>query len=173
MGQQPNVPLDLSDLPRPRPKTAAARRWSPDRPGDLNSPDQVPWGGAFGTTGPDTGYAAKLVAGREITLGDDEDRHNAETALAALAGARASRLGRGPTAEDVDVALLLLGYDEEGLPPEVVDDISARRRGWLANLSHNTVALRELVASVAPAVLVATPGELRSRLRSGEQLIGR
>ena len=55
MGQQPNMPLTVEDLPRPEPHPAPARRWRAGRPGDPALPADVPWGGAFGTPGPDPG----------------------------------------------------------------------------------------------------------------------
>ena len=61
MGQQPNMPLTMADLPRPEPHPGPARGWRAGRPGDPSSPADVPWGGAFGTPGPDTGYALRLL----------------------------------------------------------------------------------------------------------------
>jgi len=171
MGQQPNVPFDMSDLPRPKAKTAPARRWSPHRPGDFSSPSEVPWGGAFGTTGPDTGYAARLVASRRLALEPHEDRHNAEVAIVALAGARASQARRAPIGEDVEVAMVLLAYDETGLPADTVADLAERRRAWSANLGHDAAAARALVAAVALTVLASSPDEIRARMRAGEDLI--
>ena len=101
MGQQPNLPLALEDRPRPEPQPAPARRWRAGRPGDLSGPGEVPWGGAFGTPGPDTGYALRLLAdaGR---CGDEA------TALAAVVAARSSWLGRAPVAADLEAAEILL-----------------------------------------------------------------
>ena len=86
MGQQPNIELEIADLPRPTARPAPARRWSPSRPGEMNTPEDVPWGGAFGTTGPDTGYALSLVGQRDLVLAHGEHRANAEAAIAAVAG---------------------------------------------------------------------------------------
>jgi hypothetical protein len=160
----------MSDLPRPTSKPAPARRWSPQRPGDLKTPQDVPTGGAFGAIGPDTGYAALLIADREIALAPNEDRHQVDAAVTALAGARASRCGRAPTGEDIDIALLLLGYDEEA---QADPDLAAERQGWLAGLGHGSAGGRGLVAAVRPEVLTSTPGEIRARRRAGEALIER
>lgn len=168
MGQQPNVSLDLSDLPRPTAKPAPPRGWVPRRPGELTTPESVPTGGAFGATGPDTGYAALLVAARDIPIGPDEKRHQVETAVVALAGARAAGAGRAPSSGDIDVALLLLGYDDESSDDAALLE---RRRGWLAGLGHGGTGTRPLVAAVQPKVLMSTPGEIRARRRAGEQLI--
>jgi hypothetical protein len=162
--------LDISDLPRPTAKTAPARRWSPQRPGDLTTPEDLPSGGAFGAIGPDTGYAARLVADREIALAPNEDRHQVDAAVVALAGARASRLGRAPTGEDIDIALLLLGYGEDA---ENDSELVEQRRGWLAGVGHGSAGGRALVAAVRPDVLTSTRGEVRARTRAGEALIVR
>jgi hypothetical protein len=110
------------------------------------------------------------MAARDIALAPNESRDQVDAAVVALAGARASRLGRAPIGEDIDIALLLLGYDEEAEgDPDIVD----QRRRWLVGLGHGTAADRELVASVPPEVLTSTQGEIRSRRRAGEPLISR
>ena len=81
MGQQPNIELEIADLPRPRPAPDPARRWKPSRPGELHSPEEVPWGGAFGTTGPDTGFVYRLIAEK-----DGEPSVELEDAFTLLAG---------------------------------------------------------------------------------------
>ena len=35
VGQQPNIELEMADLPRPRPKPQPAHGWVPGRPGEL------------------------------------------------------------------------------------------------------------------------------------------
>ena len=171
MGQQPNIELEISDLPRPTPVTAPPRRWKPSRPGELGSPDEVPWGGAFGTAGPDTGYALKLVAARRLDLGQSEHRHNVDAALVAVAAARASHFGRAPTDEDVDVASLLLGFDGEGLPVDLVAALAADRVGWFANLGHDNAKVRTLLAAIDIDVLSMSPAEIRARMAAGERLL--
>ena len=93
MAQQPNIELRDSDLPRPEAGPNPERRWTPDRPGDVSGAG-VPWGGAFGTPGPDAGYAIKLAAGRELLLTENEHRADANLALAAVA-AKIPELPRG------------------------------------------------------------------------------
>lgn len=171
MGQQPNIELEISDLPRPKAAPAPARRWSPRRPGEMTTPQEVPWGGAFGTTGPDTGYALKLVRGRDLVLLAGEDRHNAEVAIAALVGARASHFGRAPIARDVDVAITILGLAPSGLPSDLVTTMAKQRIKWFANLGHSPAKARELVASVPIENLAAPLEDLRARMAAGERLI--
>ena len=171
MGQQPNIELEIADLPRPRPSPAPARRWRPQRPGELDSPDDVPWGGAFGTTGPDAGYALRLVRERTAVLATGEDAHNAEAALMALASARASHYGRAPTVRDIDVAMTILGYAPDGLPEALIAGLAKDRSRWLANIGHDASKARALVASVPIENLAAPLDDLRARMANGERLI--
>jgi len=173
VGQQPNIELEISDLPRPRPKPAPSRRWRPDRPGDMASPDDVPWGGSFGTTGPDTGYVLRLLKSRQIALGAGEHRGNVDAAVLALAGARASALERSPISQDIDVALLVLGLAPDGIPAETIDALAAERAKRLPGLSHDAAQARALVAAVPVDRLRTTPDELRAATAAGEWRLGR
>lgn len=161
MGQQPNIPLGIEDLPRSTPKPGPPRRWSPNRPGDLAAPEEVPWGGAFGTPGPDTGYALVLLRKRHLDLLPGESRRDAEAALAAVMAARGSRLGRAPMAADADAAEIILGFGS-------VDP--SRRRPWTAGLAHDPARVRQLVAAVDSEALVASVEDLRDRARRGERM---
>lgn len=143
MGQQPNIPISVADLPRATAKPAAARRWRPDRPGDLVSPDQVPWGGAFGTPGPDTGYALRLLRRRAIEIPRGL-RDDVEAALMAVVSARSSALGRAPVAPDIDLAIGLLGLPAGA---EV-----------LAGIAHDHARLRRLVEEIPRDVLMGPVG---------------
>lgn len=172
MGQQPNIELEMADLPRPTSKTAPARRWSPNRPGELSSPGDVPWGGAFGTPGPDTGYALRLVKDRRLPLTDFEHRHDVDAGIAAIAGARASLFGRSPTGQDVDVASLLLGFDHDGLPATTVTSLEEDRKDWLATIAHDADRARVLVATLSTDVLRLHPDAIRSRMAAGDRLVG-
>ena len=173
MGQQPNIEIQISDLPRPTAHTAPARPWSPRRPGDLAGPQDVPSGGAFGTTGPDPGYALRLVRTRDLALGPADQAHNAEAAVAAIAGARAARFGRAPVIVDVEIAALVLGYDREGVSADLIDDLAADRPALIANISHSSRRSTALIALVASDVLLASPDEVRARMAAGERLLGR
>ena len=139
MGQQPNMPLTMEDLPRPEPRPGPARRWRAGRPGDLASPADVPWGGAFGTPGPDTGYALRLLAGRAGEPGEAR-------ALAAIVAARASRLGRAPVPADVVAAEAILSLVPAGGSP-----------------GHGAEGRRRLLESLDPGLLTLPLDELRRR----------
>lgn len=166
MGQQPNVQLQLEGLPRREPHPGPARRWAARRPGDLAGPQEVPWGGAFGTPGPDTGYAWHLLAGRPVALAPGESRADAERLAAVLMAARASRFGRAPVVGDADVAEMILGLRVGG--PAGADPAPVRR-----HLSaHGADVLSRLLAAVDPDLLVAAPAEVQRRWAAGERLIG-
>ena len=171
MGQEPNIQLGIEDLPRPTHHPDPPRRWTPSRPGELSGPDDVPWGGAFGTPGPDTGYVLAMIARADLPLEDGEDRHDAETALGLIAGARASHFGRAPTGADLDVARLLLGLAPDGIPDDVVSGLAARRGGWWTGIGHDAGRARSLVASIPLDALTASPDDVRSRVAAGETLV--
>lgn len=171
MGQQPNLELEIEDLPRPSATTSPARRWTPRRPGEMNSPVEVPWGGAYGTTGPDTGYAMRLVRQRDIPHVVGEDHHSVETAIVTLAGARASSYGRAPIGQDVDVAMTLLGYMADGMPAELMEALRVARGPQIANIGHDAGRERGVAAAVPLDVLISSLDSIRSRMAAGEQLI--
>ncbi len=171
MGQQPNIELRIEDLPRPVPEPAAPRRWAPGRPGELDGPDKVPWGGMYGRPGPDTGYALKLVSARSPQLRRGERRADVDAGLAAVAAARASRLGRAPTGQDVDVAMLVLGFDPDGIPGALINHLAEGRTRWFANLAHRPAKADRLVAAVSVEILESSPEEIRDRMRRGERLV--
>jgi hypothetical protein len=129
MGQEPKLDITAADVPRAQAGPAPARRWTANRPGDLHSPAEVPWGGAFGNPGPDTGYALKLAAGAAYQLDEGESRRNVDAALAVIMSARASRTGKAPSADDLSYAQLLLGLDtREEVPDSVTRKLVEARK---------------------------------------------
>lgn len=159
MGQQPNVEIGPADKPRRSPEPDAARRWRPTRPGVITAPSQMPWGGAFGTPGPDTGYARRLIAaadlpGRTPLL---------EDVIAVLMGGRASLLGRAPVMEDFEVALEILGLGEDDDP-----QLDVQRERWLEAASQEKLPGRTALNDVGRELLAADPHGVRKmrRLRS-------
>lgn len=170
MGQQPNIEITLADLPTSRLQPAPARRWSPSRPGELGAPGDVPWGGPFGTPAPDAGYARALAARRDLALVDGERRADAEAAVAAVAGARASSYGRGPTPRDVEVAATILAYDKAGVPAAVADRISTERLRRVADLARRPHKAADLIASIPLEVLVADLESVRAAVADGAVL---
>ena len=170
MGQQPNIELEIADLPRPRPKPDPARAWSPERPGELGGPQDAQFGAGFGTVGPDSGYALTLVKARAVELVEGERRSNTDVALAAIASARAAMYGRAPTGKDVDLALVLLGLDP-GSPETRRQAMGEARKRWFAAVAHHPGRLHGFIASLDPSTLSLSAEEARARVASGEALI--
>ncbi|MBT8198255.1 MAG: hypothetical protein HKN01_10480 [Acidimicrobiia bacterium] len=171
MGQQPNIELEHADLPRSVAKPSVPEGWSPARPGELNRPEDVPWGGAFGTPGPDTGFVYRLLAESAYEPGDGERGADVMAALAAVAGARASHFGRAPTVTDVKVAALILGYEADGMPQAVLDGLAADRGAWFADIAHKPGKARMLVGAIDLEVLAMGPDEIWPRVAAGERLV--
>lgn len=169
MGQEPTFEIPPGDLPRTTAQPAPALRWKATRPGDLHAPSDVPWGGAFGTPGPDSGYARKLAAGATYQLGEDESRHNVESMLVLIMGARASLFGKAPSADDLAFGLMLLGLDtREEIPGAVITRLAEGRRHWAPRVTHNQATARALVARLTPPLLELSIEDLRHRLALGE-----
>jgi hypothetical protein len=103
----------------------------------------MPWGGAFGTPGPDTGFAIKIVRGWDLP-GGPAARRDLERAIVAVVSARASAVGRAPTAADVEVAIDLLGLDEQSAVE------------GLAGIGRDHSRLGALVASIDHDALTRT-----------------
>ena len=158
MPRQPNINPPDQDLPRKVLAPAAPARWSPSRPGMITAPDQVTPGGLFGRPGPDTGWAFRIV--RQAGLPADEMR--GEAVLVTLMAARASIFGRAPVPEDLDVARILMGY-EEGASEQMVE----RGRRWLRHSRHEPVPGAAAAEQVGSDLLVMSPADLRSALAVG------
>jgi hypothetical protein len=170
VGQQPNIELEISDLPRPRRKPDPARSWVPDRPGELGRPEDMDLGTGFGRTGPDSGYALTLITSRPLELADGEHRSNLDAGIAAVVSARASLFGRAPTGKDVDLAIVLLGLDSS-IPDGLHTDLATKRKKWFAAAAHHPHNLYSFVSLLDTDVLKLTADEARSRMASGTSLI--
>ena len=114
--------------------------------------------------GPDAGYALKLVADRELLLADHEHRADAHAVVAAVAAARASLAGRGPTKGDINAAIVILGYDTES-------EFGLVRAAAIGGSAHHPNRIRRLIAGIPVDVYEGTADELSERAASGESLI--
>ncbi len=160
MGQQPNIELDASDLPRVGLEPGVARRSAGGRPGEITTPQEAVYGGSFGRPGPDAGWVVRVVKAAEF----DRSERGIEGVVASVAGARAAHNGRGPTSSDVEVALILLGLRPEGIPDDVVAQLSAARSIWLSKAAHEKVKGRSFLAQLSPGLLGADPERVRHLL---------
>lgn len=160
MGQQPNVELTEATRPRSRPQPGPALKWRSSKPGIPAGPTEVPSGGRFGRTGPDHGWALRLVGQAELP--DDDPKLRA--VVTGLVQARASALGRAPVPEDIEVALVLCGYTEDA--PE---EVRHRLRRWLDAVPHEMRPGETAAREVDPDLLVRRPDQIRYALRRLEQ----
>jgi len=161
VAQQPNIELDRADLPRPGPAPEAAS-WTQRRPGEITTPEQAEWGGSFGRPGPDAGWALHLVRNAKFDRGDRPDV--LERIVATIAGARAASVGRGPTSEDVEVALILLGLRPDHLPGEVVGALADARRAAIDHAAHERDKGGSFLRTVSIDEIAAKPAELLDML---------
>ena len=172
MGQQPNILLNAADLPRSTPHPGAPRRWSPTRPGELGGPETVPWGGMFGTPGPDTGYAMTILERRDLPDRAGEPHHDVAAALAGIMAARSSSIGRAPVPDDADVAEALLGYRQEGLPASLGEAMATERRIAIGGIAHAPSKLQALVARIPRALLTGSLADVAAAMATGESPLG-
>lgn len=159
MAQQPNVEITDAEKPRPTPQPGIAVKWRADKPGIPVGPDDIPGGGIYGTTGPDPGWGLKIVNSAELPDDDPDLRR----VLTGLVLARAAALGRAPVREDLDVALILAGYDDDA-PTRLVE----RRQRWLEASPHEQRPGATAVAEVDKRILVMKLGEARLALRQAK-----
>ncbi len=160
MAQPPNIEIELADLPPAEPEPEPSR-WTQNRPGEITSPAEAVWGGPFGHPGPDSGYALKLV---DLVDFDRSDGDELDRVVAAVAAARAAVIGRGPTLRDVEAALTILGLRPDGLPDDVVEKLSERRRQALHHAAHERDKGRWLLEQIPNDLLTAPAVELARRL---------
>ena len=111
-------------------------------------------------TGPDPGWASKLVAG--ATLPDDSPA--LASVVIGLVMARAAAAGRASVPEDIEAALAYCGYYDEA-PRDVV----ARRERWLAAVPHDAWPGQTAVAEVDRELLSVRPERIRWAFRLTDQ----
>lgn len=165
MATDPFVPPRLEDRPRNRQNLAPgshyppAEAWVARRPGDL--PTGQPTGMLLGDPGPNIGFAMKLANDRaeRLHLLPHESREDAAAVVAEVAMRRSARFHRAPTIHDVDFAITLFGYGQEG---------SERTLGWRRPLVHDAAhewtRRRTIVDAIPERVLRMRPEELGREL---------
>ena len=153
MGQQPNIEITEEERPRPTPEPGPPASWRASKPGIPHGPQDVP---RFGRTGPDPGWAVKLVNNAELP--DDDPKLAA--VVTGLVMARAAALGRAAIPEDIEAALVVCGYSDDVTP-----DLVERRRRWLSAVPHEKRPGELAVAEVDPELLVRKPDAIRYAYR--------
>jgi hypothetical protein len=155
MAQQPNVEITEATAPRRTPQPGPAVKWRADKPGVPSGPEDVPVGGRFGTTGPDPGWALRIL--REVELPSDDPR--LKKVVTGLVLARAAAAGRAPVREDISAALVLCGY-YDGAPQGLLE----RRERWLDAVPHETRPGETAVGEVDRQLIVNKPDQIRYAL---------
>lgn len=156
MAQQPNVELTAEELPRPTPQPGPAQKARQDKPGIPHGPADWPRGGAFGVTGPDPGWALRILSQTELP--DDDPR--LRRVVTGLMLARSAVLGRAPVKEDIEVALVLCGYFD-GAPEELIE----RRKRWLGAVPHEIRPGETAVGDIDRSELVNKPEQIEYLLK--------
>jgi hypothetical protein len=159
MGQQPKIRIHETEEPRSVPEPGPSHRWRADKPGIPDGPSEWPEGGRFGTTGPDPGWALRIIS--LSALPDDDPK--LRKVLTGLMLARSGQLGRAPVREDLEVALMLCGYGVD-LPGHLAE----RRGRWLEAVPHETRPGETAVAEIDRDLLSLTPAQITQALTADE-----
>jgi len=124
-------------MPTPTPELARAAKFA------LQHSPRSAGGANKGTPAPDAGYAF-TIAHREVaklTFEHEHDRHDVEVGIAVVAAKRASIISRGPTLEDVRVAMSHFALGAKG-------EVSRFEARPFAGLTHSWVAQRRFADAV-------------------------
>ena len=170
MGQQPNIELESVDLPIEPLERGVERRWSPRRPGEIESPADVPVGASFGRPGPDAGWALRLLSKTSYDRGSRPDQ--LADLLTALVGARAAAVGRGPAPQDIEAALSIVGLRSHDMNERSLAHLAARRTAWLDAVAHEPSPGMAALEAVPESLLADSPVRIRARLNAQPNLIG-
>lgn len=159
MATKPFVPESRDSTYREAP-LPPAQSWFGTRPGEVwSDPDAV----HFGSVGPDSGFAGRLVHLFDKRLVTRRlSREDAVGAGTAMAARRAALSGRAPIAEDLEVAFLLAGL-LEGTPGDwsLVDSkVEAALRGSAAE----PATAEEVAAELPEDWIRSKPRDIRDRL---------
>jgi len=150
MTQPSFAPVPEADTVRPAYRLRTPVDWRANRVADLHGANP-PQGGAFGSPGPDQGYALKLghdLFSQKVVLGPGERADDAIHGCAMVASARAALFGRAPVAPDLEMALTLFGF--LGDAPE---DLVTWRASRFSAIAHHYAEQRRIVACVPEATL--------------------
>ena len=137
--------------------------WEADRPGEIKG--LQPTGAALGTTGPDQGYAYKLVRHLEDRMHvGNVKRDDAVAGSVALAMKRSGLLGRAPVIHDLTAAFTIFGFLDADPPAELAN----WRREAFAEIGshHHYLERREVVDLVPDELLKRSHGEIERLYRS-------
>lgn len=168
VAQPDYAPITEPERVRPAYRLRTPGEWRTDRVAEITAPEQ-PRGPELGVPGPDQGYALKVAEDlfeKRLSLSAGVTPADALHGCAAVACARAARLGRAPVGKDVEMALVLFGF--LGDAPE---DLIAWRTPMFQAAGHDCYSQRRIVDSVAEEALMLTPDQVRERLADWRTLV--
>ena len=171
MTQPTFVPINEADQVRPALRLSNPGAWTQSRPSELRGANRQT-GPAFGTPGPDQGYALKLAHGfaDRLVLTTGEHAEDAAAGCTAVAMRRAAAFGRAPVVHDLTLAFSLWGFLDEA-----PDDLVERRRPLFSAASHSYQRQRVIADLAAASTLRMTPDGVAARVGEGrwqELLVG-
>ncbi len=140
-----------------------ADAWTGGRPGELDGPQ--PKGPALGSTGPDQGYAYRLVRHLEDRIHPgDLDRDDVVAGCVALAMRRSGLMGRAPVIHDLTAAFTIYGFMDPKPDRELVE---LRSQAFAEVASHHHYfERRHLVDQVEEEVLRKSHAEIAELYKS-------
>ena len=161
MGTTPFVPQSR-DTAYVQEKLPPARPWFATRPGETGGD---PGPGATTAGGPDAGFALRRPRLSPALPGPGAaDRGDVNAGATAVAMRRAAAGGRGPIAEDLEVAYLLTGVLEDAPGDWTVQGAEVARR--IEGVRYDAHRSGEFAAGIDETWLEAKPAEIRRRLAS-------
>lgn len=136
--------------------------WRADRPGDHVAGQRPPSGAAFGSPGPDQGYALLLARRFEprLQLSRGERGDDAVAGCLGVALRRASLFHRAPVTPDLELAFGIWGF----LTLQPPEDLVAFRRPLFASAAHHYWDQRDIAGLVPEATLRLEPADAIERL---------
>ncbi|HUR48780.1 MAG TPA: hypothetical protein VMY88_04500 [Acidimicrobiales bacterium] len=138
--------------------------WKPRRPGDHVPGEAPPSGAAFGSPGPDQGYAL-LLAKRFIPRLELTPGENADDAIAGCLGIalrRASLFHRAPVYPDLELAFGIWGF----LTPDPPEDLIALRKRLFDSAAHHYWDQRGIAGHIPEPTLRLRPEDALARVRT-------
>lgn len=145
-----------------------AKRWLPDRPGEVVTTGGQPEGPGFGSIGPDQGYALRLARAftERLEVVTGEHKSDVVAGCVGVATRRSALFGRGPVIYDLDLAFSVWGF-LGGAPTELL----RQRPAIFEEAGHSYWTRRRIVDAVTEKALRLTPAAARAGLANWQDLL--
>jgi hypothetical protein len=161
------VPVTYANQARKSLAIPPGRRWKAERPGDLLRGQ--PAGRGLGSQGPDQGYALALAERFDDHLRLVEGEHHEDVLAGGVAVGlrRASRFGRAPVIQDLELAFGVFGFLDDA-----PTDLIAWRNPLFRGAAHDYWIQRAVADIVPEATLRMKPADVRMQLGEWRKLLG-